>query len=451
MLAIAILAAGKGTRMRSSLPKVLQPLAGKTLLERVLSSCDQLEPQKCLIIIGHEANKIKQKLSYKDKIDFVLQEPQNGTGHAIQQLLKVLKDFDGELIVLNGDVPLLQPETIKRLLEAHRSSNADATLLTARFSDPSGYGRVFIDKQGQISKIIEECDCDAKQRKNNLTNSGVYCFNWNKLNKVLPELESDNAQGELYLTDTIRLLDKAIHIEIENQEEVKGINNRIQMAECEALIQQKLQNYWLQEGVTFIDPRSCTLSEDCSFGKDVIIEPQTHFKGSCKIGDRCHLGPGSLLEDVEIGNDVQVIYSVINSTKIANRVSVGPFANLRPESKVSNDCKIGNFVELKKSTIGEGSKVNHLSYIGDSELGQRVNIGAGTITANFDGFEKHKTVIGDYSKTGANCVLVAPINLGKEVTVGAGSTLTKDVPSGSLAIGRAKQLTKQGWSIKKPG
>ena len=445
MLAVAVLAAGKGTRMKSALPKVLQPLAGATLVERVLASARNLAPERRLLIVGHQAERVEAQLSSNSGLEFVLQQPQNGTGHAVQQLLAPLQGFQGELLVLNGDVPLLRAETIDALVSTHRSSKADVTLLTARLDDPTGYGRVFADTKGRVSGIIEHRDCSDEQRSNNLTNAGIYCFDWGKLAEVLPKLSTDNDQGELYLTDTVQLLDVAMQMEVSDPDEVNGINNRRQLAQCEGVLQQRLRDHWMDEGVTFVDPASCTLSEDCSFGFDVVIEPQTHLRGACRIGDNCRLGPGSLLDNAELGCDVTVIQSVVRDARVGNDVAIGPFAHIRPATEVGDSCKIGNFVEIKKSVIAAGSKVNHLSYIGDAELGANVNVGAGTITANFDGTNKHLTVIGEGSKTGANSVLVAPVVIGKNVTIGAGSTITKPVPDGSLAIGRAKQLTKEGW------
>ena len=446
MLAVAVLAAGKGTRMKSNLPKVLQPLAGATLVERVLASARNLKPERRLLIVGHQAERVEQQLSAVGGLEFVLQQPQNGTGHAVQQLLEPLNNFEGELLVLNGDVPLLRAETIDQLVSTHRSSGAQVTLLTARLQDPTGYGRVFADEQGAVSSIIEHRDCSEEQRRNNLTNAGIYCFNWTALAEVLPKLSTDNDQGELYLTDTVAMLTKAMHVEVADPDEVNGINNRQQLAQCETMLQERLRHHWMAEGVTFVDPASCTLSEGCQFGRDVVIEPQTHLRGRCQIGDDSRLGPGSLIEDATLGRGVSVVMSVVRQASVGDEVSVGPYAHLRPAAVIGNNCRIGNFVEVKKSTVGEASKVNHLSYIGDAELGASVNVGAGTITANYDGVNKHRTVIGDGSKTGANSVLVAPIQLGNKVTVAAGSTLTKNVPDGALALGRAKQLIKENWA-----
>lgn len=445
MLAIAILAAGKGTRMKSRLPKVLMPLAGATLVERVLKSADILEPQRRILIVGHQAERVRQALSGHDGLEFVLQEPQNGTGHAVQQLLAPLEGFTGDLLVLNGDVPLLRPETLQALLERHRASGAGVTVLTARLEDPTGYGRVFIDPEGRITAIVEHRDCDASQRAHCLTNAGIYCFHWPRLAQVLPQLTTDNDQGELYLTDTVAMLQPALQLEVLDAQETNGINDRLQLAQCEAVLQGRLRNHWMAEGVTFTDPASCTLSDGTRFGRDVVVEPGCHFRGDTVIGEGCRIGPDCLIEDSAIGDEVELTYAVVRGSRVANGCTVGPFAQLRGGAVLEADCRIGNFVEVKNSHLAAGVKANHLTYLGDADVGAKVNIGAGTITANYDGVRKHRTRIGAGSKTGANSVLVAPITLGEGVTVAAGSTLTEDVPAGSLALGRARQVVKTEW------
>jgi bifunctional UDP-N-acetylglucosamine pyrophosphorylase/glucosamine-1-phosphate N-acetyltransferase len=445
MLAVAVLAAGKGTRMKSDLPKVLQPLAGATLVERVLASCLHLAPQRQLLIVGHQAERVERSLAALEGLEFVLQQPQNGTGHAVQQLLEPLAGFQGELLVLNGDVPLLRPATLEQLLERHRSSGAAVTLLTARLADPSGYGRVFADEQGLVSGIVEHRDCSEEQRRNTLTNAGIYCFDWPKLAAVLPLLTTDNNQGELYLTDTVAMLSPAMHLEVADPDEINGINDRLQLAQCEAVLQERLRRHWMAEGVSFTDPASCTLSEGTRFGRDVLVEPQCHFRGSTVIGDGCRIGPGCLIENSHLADGVEVLHSVLRESTVEEGCVVGPFAQLRNGAYLEAGCRIGNFVEVKNSRLGAGVKANHLSYLGDADLGANVNVGAGTITANFDGVNKHRTVIGAGSKTGANSVLVAPIILGEGVTVAAGSTITHNVPAGALAFGRARQVVKENY------
>ena len=428
--------------MKSDLPKVLQPLAGSTLVERVLASCEHLHPERRLLIVGHQAERVESTLAAHHGLEFVLQQPQHGTGHAVQQLLEPLQGFKGQLLVLNGDVPLLRPETLEQLLEQHRRSGAAVTLLSARLSDPSGYGRVVAAANGAVRAIIEHRDCSAEQRLNNLTNAGIYCFDWPQLAAVLPRLASDNDQGELYLTDTIAMLSPAMHLEVADADEINGINDRLQLAQCEAVLQERLRRHWMAEGVSFTDPLSCTLSEGTRFGRDVVVEPQCHFRGVNTIAAGCRIGPGSLIENSRLETGVEVLYSVLRDVEVEQNCVIGPYAQLRAGAQLGAGSRIGNFVEVKNSRLGAGVKANHLSYLGDADLGAGVNVGAGTITANYDGVRKHRTTIGAGSKTGANSTLVAPIRLGENVTVAAGSTLTDDVPAGALAFGRARQVVK---------
>ena len=428
--------------MKSDLPKVLQPLAGSTLVERVLASCEHLQPERRLLIVGHQAERVESTLAAHHGLEFVLQQPQHGTGHAVQQLLEPLQGFKGQLLVLNGDVPLLRPETLEQLLEQHRRSGAAVTLLSARLADPTGYGRVVAAANGAVSAIIEHRDCSAEQRLNNLTNAGIYCFDWPQLAAVLPRLASDNDQGELYLTDTIAMLSSAMHLEVADADEINGINDRLQLAQCEAVLQERLRRYWMAEGVSFTDPLSCTLSEGTRFGRDVVVEPQCHFRGVNTIAAGCRIGPGSLIENSRLETGVEVLYSVLRDVEVEQNCVIGPYAQLRAGAQLGAGSRIGNFVEVKNSRLGAGVKANHLSYLGDADLGAGVNVGAGTITANYDGVRKHRTAIGAGSKTGANSTLVAPIRLGENVTVAAGSTLTDDVPAGALAFGRARQVVK---------
>ena len=445
MLAVAIMAAGKGTRMKSSIPKVLQTISSKTLITRVIESFQPLKPKRSFVIVGHQSELVINSLKQHEGLEFVLQQPQNGTGHAIQQLTNELENFEGDLLVLNGDVPLISSHTLSSLVRSHTQNGSGATILTAYKNNPNGYGRVFVGKNGQVDKIKEDKDCNNEEAQNKLINAGIYCFNWNKLQEVLPRLSANNTQKELYITDCISLIDNCTHIVVEDADEIDGINDQIQMESCNAKLQKKLRESWMKEGVKFIDGESCTLSDNCKFGKNVVIEPQTHFRGECVVGDNSTIGPGSLIEDSNIGNWVTVKFSVIEKSYIGDKTQVGPYSHIRPRSSIEENCKIGNFVEIKKSIVGAGSKINHLSYIGDSTLGVDVNIGAGTITANYDGKFKHQTIIGKETKTGANSVLVAPLVLGERVTIGAGSTITKDIPAGSLGIGRSKQQIKNNW------
>jgi bifunctional UDP-N-acetylglucosamine pyrophosphorylase/glucosamine-1-phosphate N-acetyltransferase len=334
MLAVAVLAAGKGTRMKSALPKVLQPLAGATLVERVLASAKNLQPERRLLIVGHQAERVRTNAGARERFGICAAvAPKRHGPRSATTSCQVMDGFEGELLVLNGDVPLLRAATIDALVQGHRSSGADVTLLTARLADPTGYGRVFADTDGQVSSIIEHRDCSEEQRGNNLTNAGIYCFNWAALADVLPQLSTDNDQGELYLTDTVAMLPRAMHLEVDDPDEVNGINNRKQLAQCEGVLQQRLRDYWMDEGVTFVDPASCTLSEDCRFGRDVVVEPQTHFRGCCSIGDNSKLGPGTLIDNASLGDRVEVVQSVVREAKVGDDVSIGPFAHLRPRCR----------------------------------------------------------------------------------------------------------------------
>ena len=446
MLAIAVLAAGKGTRMRSAHPKVLQPLAGATLVDWVLQSCEPLNPQRRLLVVGHQAERVQQYAQRRhQQVEFVLQQPQRGTGHSVQQLLQPLGDFTGTLLVLNGDVPLLRSTTLSQLVERHHQSGSVVTVLTACLEEPKGYGRVFCDDQQQVSAIVEDRDCTDEQRRNRLINAGVYCFHWPSLAAVLPRLKADNQQEELYLTDTVGLLNPATQFMVEDATEISGVNDRSQLAACEQVLQQRLRQQWLAAGVSFLDPASCSLSPGTRFGRDVVVEPQSHFRGSNSIGDGCRIGPGALIEDSQLEADVEVTFSVVRQARLARGSTVGPFAHLRPGAVLGENCKVGNFVEVKNSRLGADVKASHLSYLGDAHLGRGVNVGAGTITANFDGTSKHPTTVGEGSSIGANTVLVAPVALGRDVTVAAGSTITKDVTDDAMAIARCRQVEKAAW------
>ncbi len=448
MLTVAILAAGKGTRMASAYPKVLHKLSGKTLLQRVLDSCNELKPDKVFIIIGHKSKEVEDSIIKNKNIDFIVQNPQKGTGHAIQVLSKQVKKQEGKLLVLNGDVPLIKSETLRKLINFHDSNNADVSLITTKKKNPHGYGRVFT-KGNLIERIIEEKDCNNNQRLNLMINAGIYCFNWLSLSRIITTLKSNNKQKEIYLTDTITLLKKSFSLEVEDNGELQGINNRVQLSKCEETIQTLIKEKHMIGGVTFTNPASCTISEEAIIGSDVIIEANTHIRGKSKISNNCKIGPNSFIKDAIVKENCEIINSTIFKSKIMDHVKIGPFSHIRPNCEVSSYSKIGNFVEIKNSHLDEQVKVNHLSYIGDSKIGGNTNIGAGTITANFDGIKKHQTNIGKNSSIGANTVLIAPINLGDSVTTGAGSVITKDAQNNSLAIARSKQVNIKNWKKNK--
>ncbi|MFM7529235.1 MAG: bifunctional UDP-N-acetylglucosamine diphosphorylase/glucosamine-1-phosphate N-acetyltransferase GlmU [Nodosilinea sp.] len=445
MVAVAILAAGRGTRMKSSLPKVLHSVGGKPMVERVLDGLATLHPSSIFIIIGFGGDQVRAALAHRPDLTFVEQAQQLGTGHAVQQVIPHLEGFEGDLLVLNGDVPLLRPETLDTLVNTHRQHHNAATLLTAQFLDPSGYGRVFCTEQNVVTEIVEHRDCTPAQRQNPRINAGVYCFNWSRLMAVLPHLQADNDQQEYYLTDVVKDLHPAMAVEVADSQEIFGINSRKQLAEAYAILQDRIKDYWMAAGVTLIDPDSITIDTTVQLEPDVVIEPQTHLRGQTTVGTGSRLGPASMIENSQIGPHVTASFSVITDSTVAAGSRIGPYAHLRGQAQVGEGCRIGNFVELKKATLGAGTNVAHLSYLGDATLGDRVNIGAGTITANYDGYGKHPTVIGSGSKTGSNSVLVAPVTLGCDVTVGAGSVVTRDVPDDCLVVSRSPQQVYEGW------
>lgn len=457
MVAVAVLAAGRGTRMKSDLPKVLHQMGGRSLVEWVLRSVADLEPVRRLVIVGYRAELVTEALTQADSheglppLEFVEQREQLGTGHAVQQLLPHLEGFTGDLLILNGDVPLLRPETLQQLLKMHRESQHPATILTAHLPDPKGYGRVFCDSQNVLQQIIEDRDCSPAQKQNQRINAGVYCFRWSDLAAVLPKLTAENDQQEYYLTDAVNFLSPVTVFELEDDQEILGINDRKQLATAYDILQTRIKDDWMRRGVTLIDPDSITIDDTVQLEADVVIEPQTHLRGQTVIGAGSRIGPGSLIENSQIAPQVTVLYSVVSDSTIAQGTRVGPYAHLRGQAVVGQNCRIGNFVELKKTTLGDRTNVAHLSYLGDTTTGTQVNVGAGTITANYDGVRKHPTTIGDRTKTGSNSVLVAPLTIGQDVTIAAGSTVTADVPDDCLVIARSRQVVKEGWRlVQKP-
>jgi bifunctional UDP-N-acetylglucosamine pyrophosphorylase/glucosamine-1-phosphate N-acetyltransferase len=435
--------------MKSNLPKVLHKLGGLSLVERVLMSVEPAQPKRRIIIVGYQALEVKTAMQSVPDIEFVEQTTQLGTGHAIQQLLPHLEGYEGDLLVLNGDVPLLRPETLNNLLFVHRENKNAATILTAHLPDPKGYGRVFCDGENFVQQIVEDKDCTVEQKLCSRINAGIYCFRWQDLAVVLPHLQANNAQKEYYLTDAVTQVSPVMAVDVADYQEILGINDRIQLADAYSILQNRIKNKWMAAGVTIVDPSSVTIDETVELHPDVIIEPQTHLRGSTVIHTGCRIGPGSLIENSQIGENVSVQFSVITDSSVAADVRIGPYAHLRGHATVSEECRIGNFVELKNTFLGAKTNVAHLSYLGDTTTGTKVNIGAGTITANYDGFKKHPTKIGDNTKTGSNSVLVAPLNLGSDVYIAAGSTVAQDIPNDCLVIARPQPIIKPGWVSKK--
>ncbi len=445
MVVVAILAAGRGTRMKSNLPKVLHSLGGQTLVEKVLDGVQPLSPSRRMLIVGYQAQEVQAAMQSYPDLEFVEQTEQLGTGHAIQQLIPHLEGYTGDLLVLNGDVPLLRLQTLKNLLQVHQEAQNAATILTANLSEPQGYGRVFCNSNHIVEKIVEDKDCTPEQKQNCRVNAGIYCFRWQDLVKILPHLEANNAQKEYYITDAVTKVTPVMAVDVDDYQEILGINDRLQLATAYEILQKRVKEKWMNAGVTLIDPNSITIDETVQLGQDVIIEPQTHLRGNTVIETGCRIGPGTLIENSHIGKKGTVIYSVVTDSTVYAQSRIGPYAHLRGHVEVGNNCRVGNFVELKNTQLGERTNVAHLSYLGDTTVGNRVNIGAGTITANYDGFKKHPTKIGDRTKTGSNSVLVAPLNLGNDVYIAAGSTVTEDVPDDCLVIARTRQVVKPGW------
>jgi bifunctional UDP-N-acetylglucosamine pyrophosphorylase/glucosamine-1-phosphate N-acetyltransferase len=400
------------------------------------------------VIVGYQSTEVKTAMDSIYGVEFVEQAVQLGTGHAIQQLLPHLEGYTGDLLILNGDVPLLRTETLKNLLQTHQENKNSCTILTAQLANPQGYGRVFRNSEGIVQKIVEDKDCTPNQRENDRVNAGIYCFNWPDLAKILPDLQANNAQKEYYLTDAVTQVGKVMAVDVKDHQEILGINDRLQLATANDILQKRIKEKWLLAGVTLIDPASITIDETVELQPDVIIEPQTHLRGRTVIQAGSRIGPGSLIENSELGENVTVLYSVITDSVIQSQTRIGPYAHLRGHAEVGVGCRIGNFVELKNTQLGDRTNVAHLSYLGDTTTGTQVNVGAGTITANYDGVKKHRTIIGDRSKTGSNTVLVAPITVGNDVYIAAGSTVTEDVPDDSLVIARSRQVVKPGWKMK---
>jgi bifunctional UDP-N-acetylglucosamine pyrophosphorylase/glucosamine-1-phosphate N-acetyltransferase len=448
MVVVAILAAGKGTRMKSNLPKVLHCLGGRSLVERVIESAEPLSPARKLVIVGYQSTEVKTAMDSIYGVEFVEQAVQLGTGHAIQQLLPHLEGYTGDLLILNGDVPLLRTETLKNLLQTHQENQNSCTILTAQLANPQGYGRVFRNSEGIVQKIVEDKDCTPNQRENDRVNAGIYCFHWPDLAKILPDLQANNSQKEYYLTDAVTQVGKVMAVDVKDNQEILGINDRLQLATANDILQKRIKEKWLLAGVTLIDPASITIDETVELQPDVILEPQTHLRGRTVIQAGSRIGPGSLIENSELGENVTVLYSVITDSVIQSQTRIGPYAHLRGHAEVGIGCRIGNFVELKNAQLGDRTNVAHLSYLGDTTTGTQVNVGAGTITANYDGVKKHRTTIGDRSKIGSNTVLVAPITVGNVVYIAAGSTVTEDVPDDSLVIARSRQVVKPDWKMK---
>jgi len=447
-----ILAAGQGTRMRSSLPKVLHPIGGKPMLQHVIESCQQLDVDKIAIVYGHGGKQVQQTIKANDLV-WIEQKEQKGTGHAVAQAEAYIED-DAFVIIAYGDVPLIKSETLSQL--ADKLEKAALVVLTVVQDDPTGYGRIVRNHQGQIESIVEHKDANQEQLQIKEVNTGFIAARGRDLKRWLKDITPNNSQGEYYLTDCIALAVKeggiVDAVVCGYPLEVEGVNDRMQQAKIERAYQAIQANELLKAGLTLLDPARIDIRGKLEAGKDVSIDVNNIFIGNVQLGDRVIIESGCVIKDTQIGNDCLIkANSVIDSASIENNCDIGPFARVRPDAVIKENAKVGNFVEIKKSVIGKGSKVSHLSYIGDTQMGEDVNIGAGTITCNYDGVNKHLTTIGDRVFIGSDTQLVAPVTIGADATIGAGSTITKNAQAGELTFSRAKQLTLKGWQKPKKG
>jgi bifunctional UDP-N-acetylglucosamine pyrophosphorylase/glucosamine-1-phosphate N-acetyltransferase len=445
-----ILAAGQGKRIKSNLPKVLHKVCGKEMINHVIDTMREANIEDVNIIIGKGAELV-QKATESRNVSYSLQEEQLGTGHAVKCAKEFLKDKDGVVAIFTGDAPLIRKETVKNLLDNHIENGNTGTLLTSLIQDPTGYGRI-IRNGNEIERIVEHKDCNEDELKVNEINAGMYCFDIKALLGALEKLSNNNAQGEYYLTDVISILKsegKKLGAVITEFDETLGVNSRAELAQAEIIMRKVINKKHLDNGVTIIDPSNTYIGVDVVIGQDTIIYPGNVLEGKSEIGTDCILYPNSRIDSSVIGNEVEIQSSVILQSKIGDNTTVGPFAYVRPESNIGDKVRIGDFVEIKKSTIGNNTKVSHLTYIGDAEVGENCNFGCGTVVVNYDGKNKNKTIIGDNSFIGCNTNLVSPVEVKDNTYIAAGSTITKEVPEGSLAIARAKQVNIEGWVNKK--
>jgi bifunctional UDP-N-acetylglucosamine pyrophosphorylase / glucosamine-1-phosphate N-acetyltransferase len=452
-LHVAILAAGQGTRMKSRLPKVLHRVGGRSMIGHVLRTSAALDPATVTVIVGHRADLVREHLATSPGIRFALQEPQLGTAHALQQAEQALSGHRGILVLLSGDVPLLRADTLRRLVDAHRRATAVATVLTAHVERPYGYGRV-VRTEGRIARIVEERDASPAERQIREINSGIYAFDLDTLWDALRGIASQNAQGEFYLTDLVAIYRRRrLPVEtvvVDNPQQIRGINSRTELAEVGGLVRQQKNEELMAAGVTLIDPATTYIDPDVDVGADTVIHPGVTLEGQTRIGSACEIHSHVRICDAEIGDRVTIHnFCLVLGSRIAADASVGPFAHLRPASAVGEGAKVGNFVELKETTLGAGSKASHLSYLGNAVIGEQVNVGAGTITCNYDGQQKHPTVIEDGAFIGSDSQLIAPVRVGKGAYVAAGSSITGDVPPGALGIARARQANVEGWVARR--
>ncbi len=446
-----VLAAGKGTRMNSDLAKVLHPLLGRPLLAYPLAACRDAGVGRIVAVVGHQADRVRETLAAPD-LTFALQAEQRGTGHAVAVTRDALDDFSGTALILCGDVPLLRPETLAHLADRHRASGDRVTVLSMAPADPTGYGRLVRDADGRLRAIVEERDADDAQRAVGEVNTGTYAVDVPWLWDAVAGLAADNSQGEYYLTDIVAAAareGRAGSVLLDDPGEVMGVNSRVHLAEASAVLRDRINRAWMEAGVTLEDPASTWIEPGVELEPDVVVGPACRLAGTSRVAAGARIETGCVVTDSEIGPGARLKpYSVVGEARVGPGAQVGPFAHLRPGAVLEDDAKAGNFVEMKKAVLGRGSKASHLTYLGDAAVGPGANIGAGTITCNYDGVNKHATVIGAGAFIGSNTALVAPVTVGAGATVAAGSTITKHIPDSALGVARAKQRNVEGWSEK---
>lgn len=446
-----ILAAGQGVRMRSAIPKVLHSLCGKPIISYIVSAVKDAGVEKCVVVTGPGGESIKDVLG--DGLDYVYQAERLGTGHAVMMARHYLNGDRKYALVLPGDVPLIKNSTLRCLYDTAREGGYAAVVLTAVMDDPKGYGRIIRDSQGNVAAIVEDKDADESQKAIKEINSAIYCFDADVLNGALDMIDNNNAQHEYYLTDVLAAMAKqglkVGAVTVEQPEEVIGINDRVQLARVERLLRSEIAVRWMTEGVTIIDPSSVYIDTDVRIGQDTIIYPGNVLEQGTIIGRQCILYPNSRLSNAIISDRVTIQSSVIIDSEVGDDTTVGPFAYLRPGTRIGRGTRIGDFVEIKNSTIGDGTKVPHLCYVGDADVGKKVNFGCGSVVVNYDGVRKYRTIVKDNAFIGCNANLVSPVEVEENAYIAAGSTITDKVPAGALAIARARQVVKEGWVAKK--
>jgi len=450
---VVILAAGKGTRLKSSLAKVLHRAGGRTLVEHVVRACQPLKAKRTIVVVGHQAEQVAAVVEPLEA-ETVLQQPQRGTGHAVVAARRAIGGGAKYVLVLPGDAPLIRTETLRAFLQTHRAGGAAATILTAVVNDPAGYGRIVRKSETAVRAIVEESQLADNQRAINEINSSIYCFTVDKLWPALMQVRPNNAHRELYLTDAIGMMtgrgETVLGHVAADAPEVLGCNTRAELAEVDRILRERKRQALMNAGVTIQLPETVVIDPDVQIGEDTVIEPCVQLLGRTRIGAGCTVRTGSVLSEATLGDRVRVEpHCVVADSRLDEGVIIGPFARLRPGNHLKAGSRVGNFVEMKKSVLGEGTKAMHLTYLGDTRIGQKANIGAGTITCNYDGFAKYPTTIGNRAFIGSDATLVAPLRVGDGAYIGAGSTITENVPADALALGRGRQATKPGWAAKK--